>query len=95
MEADADRDAPRHLTEPVPIDDDLCTDLALIEDLEFGARFVLVALQTIYETGEHELVVKRKIVLTDAAIGRFFNMVLRWMGRRGARFARDVLRLVR
>lgn len=84
-----------HITEPVPIDDDLCSELALIEDLEFGARFVLVARQTLYETGERELVVKRKIVLTDAAIGRSFNMLLRWMGKRGARFAKDLLRLVR
>lgn len=92
MEADAV--APR-ITEPVPVDDDLCSELALIEDLNFGARFVLVAEQTVYESGDHELVVKRKIVLTDAAIGRAFNLVLRWMGQRAARFARNILQLVK
>lgn len=90
-----DEPQPPRLSEPVPVDDDLCSELALIEDLEFGARFVLVAKQTVYESGDHELVIKRKIVLTDAAIGRAFTMVLHWMARRATRFARDVLRLVK
>lgn len=84
------------LTEPVPIDDDLCSELVLIEDLEFGARFVLAADQTVYENGDQVQVVKRKIVLTDAAILRGLTMTLRWIGQRTKRFARDAfIRLVR
>lgn len=87
---------PLRIIEPVPIDDDLCSELAVIEDLEFGARFVLVAEQTIYESGDKVMALKRKIVLTDAAIGRALNMTLRWVARRAARFARDTfVRLVK
>lgn len=51
------------LTEPVPIDDDLCSGIALIEEIDAGVRLVLFARQTVYETGETVHVVKRKIVL--------------------------------
>jgi len=84
-----DSPQPPLITEPVPIDDDLCGELAMIEDLGFGARFVVVATQTIYETGEQVRVVKRKIVLPDRAIFAAFDMVLRWIAARAARFARD------
>lgn len=84
------------LIEPVPIDDDLCTGLALIEDLGFGARFVLIAEQTVYEAGEPALVIKRKIVLPDAAIVSGLTLALQWVAARTGRFARDTfLRLVR
>ncbi|MCC6172041.1 MAG: hypothetical protein IT481_08430 [Gammaproteobacteria bacterium] len=57
------------LVEPVPVDDDLCTGMA-IEPLDsWGARFVMYARQTCYEAGGVEFfVVKRKIVLPMAAI---------------------------
>lgn len=51
------------LIEPVPIDDDLCSGLAQIEDVGLGARFVFFARQTSYEAAAQVLVVKRKIVL--------------------------------
>lgn len=51
------------VTEPVPVDDDLCTQLYRIEDLGFGARLVLVHRQTCYESDTPLLVVKRKLVL--------------------------------
>jgi hypothetical protein len=51
------------LIEPVPVDDDLCVRLALIEDLGHAARFVVAQRQTCYESGSPILVVKRKIVL--------------------------------
>lgn len=79
------------LTEPVPIDDDLCTKLALIEDLDFGARFVVAAHQTVYETGGQILAVKRKIVLPYSAIGPALEMTVRFMAQRVRRFAGDRL----
>ncbi|HEX4114169.1 MAG TPA: hypothetical protein VH020_16670 [Stellaceae bacterium] len=51
------------LIEPVPIDDDLCSGLAQIEDVGLGARFVFFARQMSYEAESQVLVVKRKIVL--------------------------------
>lgn len=71
------------LTEPVPIEDDLCTGLALIEDVELGARFVLFAKQTCYESGSTVLVVKRKIVLPLPAIVTGVEMTLGFLARRG------------
>ena len=81
------------LTEPVPISDDLCAGLALIEDLGFGARFVLYANETCYEAGSPVFVVKRKIVLPMAAIEPGLDMTLAWL--RTARIAGQGLRLVR
>jgi hypothetical protein len=82
------------LTEPVPIDDDLCTGLALIEDIELGARFVIYAEQTCYETGEPMQVVKAKIVLPFSAIRPAVEMTLAFLARRAARFAGRHLHLV-
>jgi hypothetical protein len=57
------------LTEPCPIDDDLCTGLALVEDVGgFAGRLVFFSEQTIYEAGEPVNVVKSKVVLPLAAI---------------------------
>jgi hypothetical protein len=56
------------LIEPVPIDDDLCTGIARVEDLGFAARLVLYTDQTSYETGQTVHVVKRKIVLPPSAL---------------------------
>lgn len=89
-----DRNAPR-LVEPVAIDDELCSDLALVEDLGFGARFVLVSRQTVYESGDEVMAVKSKIVLTDDAIRRAFRVMFVWCGRRSARFAFNLLHRVK
>jgi hypothetical protein len=84
------------LIEPVPIDDDLCTGLAMIEDLGHAARFVLYARQTCYESGATVFVVKRKLVVPIEAIGPGVDMTLRFLARRepGAT-GRRLLRLVR
>jgi hypothetical protein len=63
------------LTEPVPIDDDLCTALAYVEDLGFGGRLVFYATQTLVETGGMLHVVKRKIVLPRAGMVKGNEMV--------------------
>jgi hypothetical protein len=84
------------LIEPVPVDDDLCTGLAMIEDLGFGARFVCYHRETIYETGESICVVKRKIVLPMEAIVPGVEMTLRFLGRRAVVVAGSgLLRLVK
>lgn len=88
------RNARNSLIEPVPVDDDLCTELALIEDLGWGARFVLVSQQTCYEAGTPVCVVKRKIALPYAAIRPAIGMAIAFMGRRPPRVGR-VLRLVK
>lgn len=56
------------LIEPVLIEDDLCTGLAIIEPVWAGARLVFFAEQTSYESRSLTWVVKRKIVLPLEAI---------------------------
>lgn len=76
------------LLEPVPVDDELCSGgLAMIEDLDFGARFVLANRETMYETGEQVLIVKRKIVLQDQIIPPGLAMACDWVARRAMRYA--------
>lgn len=54
--------APR-LLEPTPAEDVLCSGgLQLIEDLGFGARFVVCAKQTCYEEGVPQIIVVGKLV---------------------------------
>lgn len=73
------------LIEPVPVDDDLCTGLALIENVGgMGARFVLYAEQTLYETGDTVCAVKRKIVVPYAAIRPGLRLTLGFLARRSA-----------
>lgn len=81
--------------EPVPIEDDLCTSLYTIEDLGFGARFVLVHRQTCYETGAPVLAVKRKIVMPYDSIVHSMEKTAEFAVRRGLKRAAQVLRLVR
>ncbi|NWG25890.1 MAG: hypothetical protein HXY30_15995 [Pseudorhodoplanes sp.] len=81
--------------EPVPVEDDLCTSLYTIEDLGFGARFVLVHRQTCYETGAPVLVVKRKIVMPYDSIVHSLETTADFAVRRGLKRAAQVLRLVR
>lgn len=84
------------LVEQVPIEDDLCSRLALIEDLGFGARFVLSHDQTVYETGEQISAVKRKIVLPYEAIRPGVDMALSFLARRAVVVSgQRLLRLVR
>lgn len=84
------------VTEPVPIDDDFCTELLVIEDAGPCARFVVVARQTCFEDGTISMVVKRKIVLPPEAIFPAIEMTLAYMARRFAQLARaGFLRLVR
>jgi hypothetical protein len=83
------------LIEPVPIEDELCTGLALIEDLGFGARFVLFAEQTSYESGGAVVnVVKRKIVVPIEAIGPGIALVFAFLARRAGAAGQRLLRLV-
>ena len=74
------------LVEPVPIDDELCSGLALIEDVAgVAARFVLYHTQTLYEVGATVFVVKKKIILPYAAIPFGVRMTAEFMARRAAR----------
>lgn len=82
------------LIEPVPVEDDLCTGLAMIEDLGFCARFVLFHQQTCYETGRDVCVVKRKIVLPIVAIQPGLEMAAGFLGRRAIAGAGKLLRVV-
>lgn len=84
------------LVEPVPIEDDLCTGLGLIENIGLGARFVLYAEQTCYETGGPLLVVKRKIVLPTHAIRPGIELALSYLTNRAKMVAcAELMQLVR
>jgi hypothetical protein len=65
------------LVEPVPIDDDLCSAIALIEPVWIGARLVFVAEQTCHESGSRVLQIKRKVVLPLEALEQICAMALR------------------
>lgn len=80
------------LVEPIPIEDDLCTGLGLIEDLDCCARFVLFARQTMYETGEVIYVVKRKIILPYEAIVPGIEMATTFLARRALTMAAGKVR---
>lgn len=71
--------------ELVPIEDALCTRLHVIEDLGFGARFVLTHDQTLYETGAPISVIKHKIVLPYAEIRPGIDMAVAFLARRAVR----------
>ncbi len=74
------------LVEPVPIEDELCSGLARIEDVAgIAARFVLYHMQPIYEVGATAFVVKRKIVLPYQSIPPVVDMVTDFMSRRMSR----------
>ncbi len=81
------------LIEPTPIDDDLCTGLALIEELGWGARFVFDSRQSCYESGDEVRVVRRKIVLPVSALGPLAEQLGALLARR--RRSRGSLHLVR
>lgn len=86
----------QRLVEPVPVDDDLCTRLALIEDIGFGARFVLTHEQTCYESGTTLTVVKRKIILPKDAIMPGIEMTLAFLAQRGHAYVNQgLLRLLK
>ena len=71
------------LVEPVPIEDELCSGLARIEDVGgIAARFVLYHVQTLYEAGATAFVVKRKIILPYKAIPPSIEMTVDYMARR-------------
>ena len=80
------------LIEPVPIDDELCSGLALIEDVSgIAARFVFYHTQTLYEAGATAFVVKKKVVLPYGAIPFGAKMTAEFMARRtGGRLLRIV-----
>lgn len=79
------------LIEPVPIDDDLCTGLAMVEDLGCAVRFVLYAEHTVYETGDRVFVVKRKIVLPIKAVQPALEMTIGFLARRTLRVTCDAM----
>ncbi len=73
------------MIEPVPVEDDLCTELAMVEELEMGARLVMVHRQSCYEQpGTSVLVVKRKIVLPLSAVRPGIERTLAFLARRDA-----------
>jgi hypothetical protein len=80
------------LIEPVPIDDELCSGLALIEDVSgIAARFVFYHTQTLYEAGATAFVVKKKVVLPYGAIPFGAKITAEFMARRtGGRLLRIV-----
>jgi hypothetical protein len=86
----------RSIVEPVPIIDTLCTGgLVLIEDLGFGARFVLASQQTIYEANIKQNVIAAKIVVPYEVIWPSIHFSAAFMARRqlatgGARLLRLV-----
>jgi hypothetical protein len=82
------------LIEPVPIDDDLCSGVALIEDTGVGARLVFYAEQTNYESNTEACVIKRKIVVPIEAFAPLFEMAIQHLIIAGRKRARDTLRLV-
>lgn len=52
------------IVEPVPIPDTICSaGLIAIQDVGYGARFVVANRETLFETGTDYLAVKAKIVL--------------------------------
>jgi hypothetical protein len=74
------------LVEPVLIEDELCSGLALIEDVAgVAARFVLYHRQTLYEVGATVFVVKKKIVVPYTAIPYGVKMTAEFMSRRASR----------
>lgn len=83
------------LVEPVPVDDDLCSRLALIEDLGFAARFVLVQDQTCFEARAVVSVVKRRIVMPYEVIPQTLDMCADFMARRASQAAARMLNLIR
>ena len=83
------------LTEPVPVEDTLCSALGLIEDLKWAARFVLYRESTVYETGDTVPVVSAKIILPYAAIVPGLDMTGRFAAKKALTPARDVIRLIR
>lgn len=86
-------DGPLRLIEPVPIDDDLCTALVMIEEVNGLARLVYCAEQTCYETSDTLLVVKRKVVLPFEAVDAGNRQVRTFLDDRKA--GRLTLRLVK
>lgn len=85
------------LIEPYPIEDEFCSGLACIEDLDGVARFVLYTDQVRYEDdGQPIRVVRKKIVLPLAAIKPGVEMTLGYLARKGIRAAgAAVLRMVK
>lgn len=84
------------LIEPVPVEIELCTGLAAIEDLGFGLCFVTYAEQRVYETGQVTRVIKRKIVFPKAGLLPAIEMVAEAVGWRVLSDAAErVLHIVR
>lgn len=70
------------LVEPVPVDDELCSGLARIEDVAgIAARFVFYHTQILYEAGHTTFVVKRKIILPYKEIPPGMEMAADFMTR--------------
>jgi hypothetical protein len=84
--------------EPVPIEDRLCTRLLRIDDVGgWGARFVLVHEEPVYELGGQIVpVIKDKIILPYLWIPPGIEMAGAFMARRAISIAgRHLLRLVK
>jgi hypothetical protein len=85
------------LVEPVPIEDDYCSGLALIQDVDgIGARFVLFIEQELFDTGTTVFQVKRKILLPYRAIGPGVEMTMAFTAKRAVTITgQRLLRLVK
>ena len=89
-------DAALALIEPVPIDDDLCSGLALVEEAGVGARMVFFARQRVYESGGYARVVKAKVVVPVEELPALIEMAARHLLACARRPAPDAtLRVVR
>lgn len=75
------------VVETVPVADDYCERLFRIEDLGWGARFVLVTSATVYENDTKILVPIRKIVMPYEGIIPGVTMAVGHMARRGVQIA--------
>lgn len=84
------------VVEPVPVEDKICSGLAFIEDMGWGARFVLVSVQRLYEGDQQQICsVKEKIVLPTNAIRPGISMASDFIARKVVRVAGShLLRLV-
>jgi hypothetical protein len=85
------------ITEPVPIEDDFCMGLAMIEDLGANVRFVLTSDQTCFEASNQKVcVVKRKIVIPWEAFPQMRAVMGEFLARRALMLGHGrLVRLVR
>lgn len=86
---------PLPIVEPIPIPDTICSaGLILIQDVGYGARFVVANRETVYEVGIDQLVVQGKIVLPWNVIWPGICQAMRFMTDRPMTVGSKLLRVV-